>query len=312
MKIYQDNSLKNIKDLAELQTAIWKNPSDGVLNKTKWAFLNDHSYLLTCRDDEVLVGARGAMIWPLHNVSCNSWQFHGTCVNPKYQRRGIFSKMNLVFLDENPDDLVYNVSVERSMFGYKKLGWHYRHDAYRLTKIYKPFKIIRRLKQSFVIRRPEPTPNQEIDFSLFEDLFKKRREFLGDDVIQTAYDQDFIKWRLSCVDEGYKFFVFEGSVIVYKLIDNEIKHAVIGEVFLKDYNYATFKLLLKRFRRDVHPDLISTYISLDHGLFRFYKKSLFFKIGKGINWGVMSKNDKTLKNHATSKWALSYLDIDTF
>ncbi|MBS1549840.1 MAG: GNAT family N-acetyltransferase [Bacteroidetes bacterium] len=308
IKGYETNSL-NIAGLFQL---VWGGDITEIEEKTEWAFYKTKSKIILYEDKDRLIAARGGIFWPLqiNDNLINSIQFHGTCVHPDYRRKGIFTAINKEFLQSATNDkveFIFNVSVDASRAGYEKLGWEYIKGFRRLTLFRKPLRIIKERRKPAVILNKE-TPKKHISDVLIRNRNEKLREY-----VHVPYSDDFIKWRLDNPKAGYEILENNNGAILYKKYrKGNALEIVIGECFLTSYSYSEFSKLIESLIKKENPDMIYTYIFNNHPLYNFYLRKFFLPNPFHFNLNFGTKVLNSGLKISEEKWALSYLDIDTY
>jgi hypothetical protein len=313
--IFEILKKEELEELCNLIKLVFKRDSNYVISKTKWAFANDHSSVLVAKYNGAIVACRGGFDWPLkfNDSFIKAIQFHGTCVHPDHRRNGLFSKLNIKYIEDVGNknvECIFNVSVDVSRLGYEKLGWEYMDGFHRLTHFNKPLKFVsdRFVKKNNVRKG---TPNT---FTLepIPSAFLAARKLQFPDVVCTHYDQEFLTWRLNNKEENYRVFKNDEVYVVYKIIEtNSLKSVVFGEFFMLRKSQNDFSKALFEIMNNENPDITYTYISRSHPYFRYYISCLFLPnpFNFNLNLGVRAIKNRDLTN---KKWAISFLDIDTF
>lgn len=302
-------AVEDLNEIVDLFILVWKGNRDLVYSKTIWAFNNERSVVLIMRNDSNnIIGVRGGFEWPLKlgTSAIKSFQLHGTCVHPDYRRKGIMTMLNLRFIEELKSmnvDLIFNVSVAQSRLGYEKLGWLYQKGFHRLTHF-----------NSRYSGEPNLSIGSRFTREFQETLLKKRNSHFSKLDFHTDYSNSFYDWRVSNEKEGYSLVRINESLLLYK-IDKSIPRKtklIIGDVFLNNYSFSEFKLVIKALMKAVKPVMTFTYISKSHPLFFYYVRLFFIPNPKNyhLNFGVKSLRENTSFNGVP--WAVSYIDIDTF
>ncbi len=308
----------DLLSLVELFQIVWGGNYDKRLHKTHWAFNNNHSRVLVLKHENKIIAARGGFEWPLlqGTTQIKTYQFHGTCVHPDYRRMGLFSKLNLAFIEQAKNDgfeLIFNVSVKSSMLGYKKLGWQYLKGFHRLTKIHSPIKFL----LSKLGKNENHTNNFKIenDSLLIENVLENynfKRFKVGENQIITDYSKEFLTWRLKNPGENYRVYNIDNSFVVYKIkYSNGLKEVILGDYFLVENSYILFKKLLNHVIEKENPDISYSYIFSNHPYYKHYLKALYMPnpLHYNLYFGTRPiNNNYTLSNN----WLMSFLDIDTF
>ncbi|MCM4167386.1 hypothetical protein KCTC52924_02968 [Arenibacter antarcticus] len=315
-KVYKEDV--TIDQISRLFKSVWDlDDYSKIYNKTNWAFNNDFSKILLFEDNNKLIAARGGIYWPLQigQNSIKTVQFHGTCVHPSYRRKGIFSDINKLFLAEaNEDgvDFIFNISVDISRKGYEKLGWEYISGFRRLTYIRKPLKFITHRKKQNSIS----DPTIDLGDIIVPQSFIEARNTKLSKTVHCKYSSEFLEWRLSNSYENYGKTQTSKGLIIYKVKNNKngLKEVIIGEVFLLEYNYKNFSEVLKLLIDNENPDLLFTYIFKGHPCYLYFIMNLFLPNPKryNLNFGTKFLNKGLQSNMLNKKWAICFLDIDTF
>src|SRR5690606_26077272 len=254
-------------ELTKLYCLVWNLDFEETKERTIWAFKETKALMIVARVNNKIIGSRGGFWWPLkfNELNFDVIQFHNTCVHPDYRRRGIFTKLNLKFIEISKElgyKGIFNVSVDASKLGYEKLGWKYLKGFHRLTHVNKPINCIQHFKsaekeQVFkTIQSSDDKLWDRIDESLLN-----QRELFFDSFIQTRITKQFLKWRLSNKRAGYKMISNTKGCIIYKIYFNKgnLKGLIIGEVFLREKKYKNFRNLTNELFKKEQPSLTYTY-----------------------------------------------------
>jgi hypothetical protein len=316
---FVNHQLNDIPKIIELFVLVWNQNPLYVSAKTNWAFNSTFKskVLILRNENKEIISVRGGMQWPLkiNKEPIEAYQLHGTCVHPSYRRQGIFSKINKAFISEvnkEKKQLIFNVSVKNSRLGYEKLGWKYLNGFRRLTKFNRPLKI---LKPKIGAAEPKTISSSSFTSIIIPDEFYKAREKEFQHLIHTVYDAPFLKWRLSNLQEKYQSFRSEDCIIIYKTkYINNLKELIIGDVFMLNSKFYTFKKTVEKMTKSENQDLTYTYIFNSHPYYKYYLKLFFIPnpFNFNLNFGTKTigeGNDDLLKD---KKWGLSFMDIDTF
>ncbi len=303
--------LNEIDKVVNLFCLVWNEPKELVTEKTRWAFANDFAKVLVLKNsDGDIVAVRGGFKWPLMNGtnSLDCYQFHGTCVHPDYRRMGLFSNLNREFLEvcrSEQVEVIYNVSVKASRLGYEKLGWQYLKGFHRLTKVHS-WNWIKKAGHTKLL----PPENSSI---IIEDKFFTARRAQFKNLIHTNYSQEFLDWRLDNKLENYQVHSSENARIVYKtrFVANR-RELVIGEIFMLQPSFAVFRKAMQSLMGLEKPDISYTYIFSSHPFYQYYLQYLYLPnpFNYNLNFGVRPIGKGEQFN--VGKWAVSFLDIDTF
>lgn len=317
------------QQLALLFETVWPDQNNHGAD-IRWAFQSSPlgaGILLVTRAEgtSLLTGARGSIPWPLCQANGNLLlvhQLHGTCVHPEFRRLGLFTQLTQAFLqqlEENSGVAVFNVSVAASRAGYEKLGWTYLPGLQRYLYIARPLAFIEamfsnrgRLRATFeTVCRPNHllTP-----WSDLKNLAEIREKALAN-THHTLPDEEWLRWRYSREDQGYRF-VYQADVgwCSYHLRrSNQITEVLLGDVWLANGTTANVRALLNAVTRAERPTLISILLSRRHPWRQAFVRSGFLPDWKGdLHFGVRLVNDTAHDLLDASRWALMTADIDTF
>jgi hypothetical protein len=314
LKIKMPLSSVHHEKIIELFHQVWNTEKNSLRSKTIWAFQNPESIIFTAFDVDKLIAVRGGFPWNLQfeDKIIRAFQLHGTCVHPDYRRIGLFSTLTRQFVEEltkNNQDLIFNVSVKASRLGYEKMGWVYLKGFHRLTFINNPLKLFKKrgLINSGTIEMPVQFVT-EIDNKLLE-----YRNLTFKNLIHTFWDSDLLNWRLSNQKEGYRIAANEKGAVIYKIVKNGLlRKMIIGDYFLYNNCWSSFRNINKHLFKLEKPDLAYTYIFSTHPYYNYMLMAGFLPnpFNYHLNFGVRPLNAKL--NYSKAKWALSFIDIDTF
>lgn len=248
-------------------------------------------------------------------------QYADSCVSKECRGKHLFLRLNEAFLNEYFNEaggeLIYNISVEASRKAYEKLGWVYIKSLTGFKKYLNPLKTLWKLR--FDIRKLAGTPIWDIEShitSIDEHLLDIREaEMLKSDTIHIRYDKETFLWRMKS-QSGIKMWSKDGlGCIIYKIGKKPHGTVVvfIGEVFLYKYTRVDLKALFKAFNKEIKPELVLADMTLNHPLYKFYKKLGFLQSKIFANHGVKVLTDEMKQICLNPQnWALSFMDIDTF
>lgn len=319
-------SQSDITELAALYEQVWPDVSFDKLEKANFVLRESTGVSYCAVKEGEIVGSRTSFFMPAYygNRKLNCVQFADSCIRKDCRRQGLFLKMNQAFLDgffkEYSGELIYNISVDASRAAYEKLGWNYIKSLHVVTKYPHILKLL--FKIGFDIRKMRGAPKfdlkteiQPIPLSLFD---IRNNFFSQTKTIYIKYSAKTFNWRIKS-GNGIKVFVDDSlGAVVYKIgkKPSGISYLSIGEVFLVEYKYNNFKMLIDRLANRLNTDIIGTAITLGHPLLPFYRKYGLKGTNKAsayLNQGVRVETEE-MKSicYRPDNWALSMLDIDTF
>jgi len=305
---YKDHEKKSLVDL---WSSVFNKSKKSSLNLIKWLISNNAGDLYLAKDDEknIIVGSRAGWIWKFkyNNLVLNSIQFGLTAVSKDYRRLGIFSKLNVNYINHLKSkniDFIYNVSLPNAKKGYEKLGWIYCDGIYRIIR-FRFYPIFNLKKNSFKICN-----NFNSDF--FSTL-KKLNIYLNSKKLIPIHDKNFIIKRLSH-DVDFKIYFTDEIIIIYKTKKQfGLKHIFVGEIFCDFKNPILLKKSIDNIQKIEKSFFINAYITNSHPLFKIKHKIGLWSIISKSPLGIKIINDKKIslqeiQNHII----LSYIDLDTF
>ncbi|MCX6210396.1 MAG: GNAT family N-acetyltransferase [Bacteroidetes bacterium] len=223
MQIITNNnsSTKQIVDLLKL--SLGENSTQKTVEFWDWKHHQNpfgESQIICAFEQDNLIGVRAFMKWQFANnnqtILCE--RAVDTAVHPKFQGKGIFTKLTLQALDQsklNGIDLIYNTPNTVSKKGYLKMGWI---ENGRLP-----------LKLSFHFGIPSRFKNDENE--AIYSAYKLPQEFKIEEIstkiessyFETVIDKKYIIWRyLNCPINKYGYLYDENNyLVVFRL--KEIK-----------------------------------------------------------------------------------------
>lgn len=320
--IYRAIRHEDVDKLANLYNSVWSNVDYDKRKKILFVLNTPNGINICAEINGNIVGSRGSVAMNMYhnNTPIRCIQYTDSCVSSEHRRQGIFQRLNEISLEAfaKRGDLIFNISEQESKSCHDKLGWNYIDSFMSLFKVVRPIRTL--LKVRFNIRRLsnkrvwdktvgacEPIPAQ---------LLTNRDTAIGDHLF-IRYDLDTLRWRFGS-ESGIKVFNDSLGSIIFKVGDIEgtsLRIAVIGEIFLYEYNDKSFKQILEHFVREYKIDILQTYNTIGHHLSRRYKSAGFISNPrhKYLNLGYRCI-DTNLDNICSDphKWALCAMDIDTF
>lgn len=312
----------DVGKLERLYEEVW--PDVTFDKSSKASFVVEHSEGVSyCAEDNGrIVGSRTSfyvnMFFGTRPVKCV--QVGDSCVDSEYRGKGLFLKMNKAFLKDyfQTGELIYNISVLASKKAYEKLGWKYIESLMQLRKFSHPFKILYKLRGD--IRKIRGDIKWDLSYAEFTipiDFLKTREELLSSNpLLHIRYNSDIIAWRQKSRN-GIKCITADeiGSIIYKEGQKNGLNVIEIGELFLKQYDYVSFKKTMRIINKRLKPDIIMVMVSQGHPLLPYYKKSGFLANPKKkfLYHGTRVESEEMRRiAENPSCWAISSLDIDTF
>lgn len=271
------------------------------------------------------IAARGSIRWPLVCAphSLRVCQFQGTCVDPDYQRQGLFTRTNEAFLahfTEEGGDLIFNVSVHAAMLGYQKLGWRYLPGFRRLIRVIRPSQVLFALLRYGKALRGQAAPvapqnrGAMPSWSQVAPFLAKREEALRW-AAHTEYTPEFYVWRFSGGHVQYGW-VGDGVVgyAVYRMQRRAgLKEVLIGDLWPGRYSRENLSRLFALVAAQERPALMTLVLSRRHPVRKMLRPPVWIPDPKGdLNFGVRPVSSKGRSLLDPERWALAMADIDTF
>ena len=312
----------DVNQLKDLYNRVWPDVTFEKLSKASFVVEHSDGVSYCAEDNGIIVGSRTSfyvnMYYGERLIRCV--QFADSCIDSDYRGKGLFLKLNQAFLKDffQNGELVYNISVYASKMAYEKMGWHYIESLMLLRKFSRPFHVLLKLKGD--IRKLGGDIKWDFSYTEFTiptEFLKVRERFLASNpLLHIQYNSEIIKWRqksrngMKCITDN------EFGSIIFKVGNkNGLNVVEIGEMFLKKYDFVTFKKAQDYIKKVLKPDIIMVMISLGHPLLPFYEKWRFLKNPKQkfLHHGTRVETEEMRKIAENPlNWAISSLDIDTF
>lgn len=262
------------------------------------------------KDSNRIVGSRGIWNWRFQYKGklIRAVQFGLTSVSNDYRRKGIFSNLNMKYIESEKAkdiDFIYNVSLPKARKGYEKLGWVYIDSLKRITRL--------NLFQGFFGKSEKYKISNSINEEICN-IIATIRENNKSDLLSPIHDKDFLINRLSH-KEDYKIYYTNNVVIIYRIKSQfRLKNIFIGEIYCDFNNVANIKNTLNMLHKIENSFFISAYITESHSLHPLEKTLRFRNIKKKyLSLGIKILNDRNIRFDQIKKdIVLSYLDLDTF
>lgn len=315
---------KDMDNLVRLYNEVWPDVDMDFNDKANFVLKESKGVSYCAEKNGEIVGSRTSFFMPAYYGArmLNCVQFADSCIRTDCRRQGLFLKMNQAFLNgffkEQPGELIYNISVDASRAAYEKLGWNYIKSLQELR--YYPNLVKSLFKIRFDVRKfrgvpvyDKTTEVEELPYTLLE---ARENCMLKTENIHIRYTAETFNWRMKSANGIKVLSISNIGAMVYKFGKKKsgLTFLFIGEVFLYEYTYDSFRRFLRYIVKTLSPDIISVAVTLGHPLCSFYKKS-GFKNSANIfyNQGVrVESDDIKCIAYDPQKWALSFLDIDTF
>ena len=315
----------DIMQLVSLYDRVWPENAGNFLHKTAWA-IKSSDYNGVCAEIEnKIIGSRACFYANIYygDKKISSVQLRDSCVDKKYRRYGLFTRMNKAFLSayfKTKDELIYNISVDASRKAYEKIGWVYIDSLSNLTRILNICRFLIHSKFNIkklagnIVSDKSDIPN--VDKIPEELLVIRENLMIESKLLHNRYDRETLRWRVGS-DSNIKLLMVEKcGVCFYKTgYKNGLYCCTIGEMFLYEYSYKYLRKVLKQLERIGKFDVINISITHSHPLYKSYRRSKFMLNPKRkyLNHGVRVESEK-MKEICLNpdNWAIADLDIDTF
>ena len=261
--------------LIELYEDVWPDVPYDKKNKTEFMLKHSDGISYCAELDGEMVGSRTSFYVNVFSGTRKliCVQICDSCVKKKCRGAGLFTKMNKAFLEDFfvHGELIYNISEEISRKAYVKLGWNYIKSYTVLSYFPNIIKLFMKLHGDIRKLRTKVKyeNHKSVDLSLLDqELLSKREEFIisgNKNAIHTKYDADTIQWRFLS-KSGMAIYKLDniGAVVFKKGKNDYFSVAEIGEVFLYDYRFDTFNILMKSFQKEARLDVIRVAITIGH------------------------------------------------
>jgi len=268
---------------------------------------NSGLLILAVNKSEEVIGSRASWYWSFKNIntSYNSAQFGLTSVHPNFRRLGIFSMLNkscIEILENEKIDFIYNVSLPKAKKGYEKMGWIYKDNLERLTRI------------NFLYFLSPRNKSYRISNILNNELISRKSisDVEQENIFSSQKINKFINRFNMRVD--IRIYESDGITIIYKKKKEKgINSIFIGEIYSNSKNLEILNTHLNTIQFAEKSFLISTYLSLNHPLNKYYLKFGFKNIKRKFQpIGVKLINQNIVMKEIHNNLVLSYIDLDTF
>jgi N-acetylglutamate synthase-like GNAT family acetyltransferase len=168
----------------------------------------------------------------------SAYQPCDTVVNPDYQRKGIFHKINIKRIELAKDkgrQFLFNFPNSNSLPGNLKLGWNYLSKLEWIVKPLKPFNLLYNIKDKSKANPEDIQQGHQINTADCYSIANKNHSYDG--IIKTYRSKDFFRWRYA----EHPFFKY-GMVTVEELKKsagaifminrkNKIREMIVVDVF---------------------------------------------------------------------------------
>ena len=314
----------DFQSLVKLYEEVWPDVPYDKEKKANFVFNESEGIQYCAEMDGEIIGSRVSFFMNFYygKRPLKCIQVGDTCTRKDCRGRGVLSRMNESLLHdffyESGGDLIWNISVDASRRVNEKWGWKYIESLATLLMVCRPAHVLFKIGFRPSLLLGSVDWDQENHECQINDSVLDERENEIDKYqrLHVKYDSETIKWRLKS-QSGIKVYDdAQNGVILYKIgIKCGMTFVLIGEVFAKNYDYQTFKKLIKGLRKETGADIIKTAVSLGHPLLKHYRKVGFIynPRNKFLNHGVRVETDEMKELcFNPQNWAISMLDVDTF
>ncbi len=264
-----DDDTRAVLDL--LREALgWNDPRDPALFEWKHRknpFGPSPTWIALDRDR--VVGLRTFMRWELERGDrrLRAVRAVDTATHPAYQRRGVFSRLTLLALGElerQGVDFVFNTPNERSLPGYRKLGWQV---VGRLPITVRPASV-RGLRRMARARIPAEAWSSPSSAGVPAAEVLQAREPIArlvdvrprSDALRTVLSLDYLAWRYGTPLLGYRALVaptgIENGVAFFRVRDRGAAREVALCELLAPGGRSGRHQLARQLARDVDADYV--------------------------------------------------------
>lgn len=205
-----------------------------------------------------------------------------TFVHPKYQGRGLFSKLlelAEIEIEANDGVICLNFPNSASLSGFVKKGWIKNNLLEYKIKILKPLQILIRLKN---LKKPfisQPSNFKEIKNSHIPELSNYRAG------VYPIYTPEYINWRFLSHPNGHYHIINDNNCfsIIRLGYRGDIFEAQILYVYPTDRSIFSMKKYINKIKIEINPDIVSLSITKNSFLHREATRRLFFKVPSSGN-----------------------------
>lgn len=314
----------DFQDLVKLYEDVWPDVPYDKERKANFV-LNESKGIQYCAEmSGGVIGSRVSFFmnffYGLRPLVCI--QVGDTCTRKDCRGRGVLSRMNESLLHdffiESGGDLIWNISVDASRRVNEKWGWKYIESLATLLMICRPVHVLTKIGWKLSLLQGSVNWDQEDAVCQMNGSLLDEREYEINKIqrLHVKYDCATIEWRLKS-HSGIKVYDdAQNGVILYKIgVKSGMTFVLIGEVFAKNYDFRTFKQLIRGLRKETGADIIKTAVSMGHPLLKYYRKAGFIynPRNKFLNHGVRVETEEMKEIcYTPQNWAISMLDVDTF
>lgn len=320
--VIRDITLDDIDELVMLYDTIWPNVNYDKMGKVSFILRSPNGINICAISDGRIIGSRTSLSMNLHyhDTPITCIQYTDSCILKEFRRQGIFHKLNQYSLNQffRDGDLIFNISEPASRMSHEKLGWSYINSFVSIFKITNLPSTL--LNVNFNIRKLTNNRIWDTDQANFEAISQQLLSSRNDNLhkrLFIKYDNNTLKWRFSS-QSGIKVFSSEHGCIIFKIghIDNtNVRIALIGEIMLHVYDKITVQNIIEKFIRTYHIDILQTYVTIGHPLYKLYRQIGFIHNPKHkfLNFGFRTNKEELHKTGINPmNWGLCTIDLDTF
>jgi GNAT superfamily N-acetyltransferase len=282
-----ENHIGQIVDLLKL--SLGESTTKKSIDFWNWKHIENPfgpSTVILAYDGSTLIGVRAFMKWNFTNNSTTikCARAVDTAVHPKYQGKGIFTKLTLQALDDCNKEgikIIFNTPNKASKPGYLKMGW--KENGKMFLRLTTPFKIPKKYNENH-----NNTIYQQFKLN---NLVKTLNtiDTLDTAIFKTIITAPYLEWRyVNCPVFQYGFLTEENNfLIAFRLKEiNSFIELRLCEVCVNDDKASINKATksIKNLINNIHPFFVSC-VDSNNIPSLFYKQLNFYpklKIGPSV------------------------------
>jgi GNAT superfamily N-acetyltransferase len=296
----------------------------------RWKHLENpfgRSFMLVAEADDRIVGFRALMRWEFlaGDRTLRAVRPVDTATHPDYQGQGIFSRLTREALSglEGQADLVFNTPNNKSLPGYRKMGWDTVGSVTISVRIRHPIRFARHARHdggsvegAWPLIRAERAA--DVLGQVADDLLRSSDR--PDDRLRTPRDGAFLRWRYGSAPELDYRAVREtrggqaGGLAVFRVRRRgRLWETTVSDLVVPDGDSQTARRLLRRVVRASDVDHLTCTFPARTAPSRAAGQVGFFRAPRGMTLVVKALSpDLSPDPRKLASWGLPLGDLEVF
>jgi GNAT superfamily N-acetyltransferase len=291
------------------------------------------SYLLVAEADDLIVGLRAFMRWSFRSAegTVRAVRAVDTATHPRYQGRGIFSRLTSEAIDaiRADTDLVFNTPNEKSFPGYVKMGWRTVGTLPISVRVRRPVRVLRGLRDVRAGGTSSPLPPSSAGEAALEAVADPGLGALLEEAeggsenlgLRTQKDEAYLRWRYGQAPSLDYRAIREHSggaltgVAFFRVRPRgRLLETTVSEVLVRPGDEATARRLLGRVVRAAEVDHASCRFAGGTAAARAARRRGFLPTGRGMMFVINRIGRRQIEPdpHDLRSWALTLGDLEVF